>query len=134
MLKLGTALLLATTLTTPALAAAVPQLSGSYVYTANEICPGGGGSLYQATGTAKFDPAAGSAKLDFYASVGNGPELLRVRSTQTYSNTATALSLGANTYHIVYGPVQNGVATAASFIGLVKDGASCSFQGAIALQ
>jgi len=114
---------------------AVPSLSGRYVYAGAENCPSGGGSIHQVSGTLTFDPASGTAKLDAYYVTGDAPEILRVKSTQDYTNTATAFSLDGNSYHIAYGPVQGGVAAYASFIGLVRDGtANCGYQGTITLQ
>ena len=139
MLKnIASAALAAGMLCAPALAhapRAVPSLSGSYVYSGAENCPSGGGSIHQVSGTLTFDPASGKARLDAYFVTGDAPEILRVKSTQDYTNSAAAFSLAGNSYHITYGPVQGGVAAYASFIGLVQDGtANCGFQGTITLQ
>jgi hypothetical protein len=113
----------------------VPTLSGHYVYSASENCPSGADSLHQLSGTLTFDPAAGTAKLDAYVVIGGQPIILRIRSKQTYTNSATDLSLDSNTYHIAYGAVEGGVATYASFIGLIQDASvTCGYQGTITLQ
>lgn len=112
---------------------AVPMLSGRYVYSASETCPSGGGTLHQLSGTISFDPATGKAKLNAYVVTGDAPEVLGIRSTDTYSNTDAFLTLGPTSYHIAYGPVEGGIATYASFVGLVQDGeANCGYLGTIA--
>jgi len=112
---------------------AVPMLSGRYVYSASENCPSGGGTLHQLSGTISFDPATGKAKLNVYVVTGDKPEILGIRSTDTYSNTDALLTLGPTSYHIAYGPVEGGVATYASFVGLVQDGeANCGYLGTLA--
>jgi hypothetical protein len=123
----------------PALAAhapkTVPALSGSYLYSGAENCPSGDGSVHQISGTIAFDPATGTAKLNAYAVTGSAPELLGIKSSQAYSNTATTFTLDTVTYHIAYGAVQSGIAGTATFIGLIKDGtANCGYQGTLTLQ
>ena len=113
----------------------VPALSGSYLYTASEFCPSGDGTLHQLSGSIAFDPATGKAKGDFFIVNGSAPEILHIRSTQTYSNTADLLTLGPSSYHVTYGGVADGIATSANFVGLVQDsGVTCGYQGEITLR
>jgi len=112
----------------------VPGLSGRYVYTASEFCPAGGNSIHQVSGSIKFDPVAGKAKMDVFVVTGNAPEILHIATSQTYSNDADFLNLGTNQYHITYGGVAGGNAVYASFVGLVSDGGTCGYQGTITLQ
>lgn len=119
----------------PAQSATAPSLSGSYLYSGAEFCPSGTGTNHQTTGTAVFDPETGKAKLDIYIVTGDKPTLLHVKSSEAYSNTSSTLKLGADSYKISYGAVQNGIATQAAFIGLVQDGATiCGYQGSVSLQ
>lgn len=140
MLKHVTVIALAVALCAPALAAsrartADPLLSGSYVYSGSENCPASNGSRHQLSGRISFDPETGKTKLNAYVVTGDKPEILGIKSNSTYANADRVLTLGAQSYHITYGPVQNGIATYASFIGLVKDGdATCGYQGTLTLQ
>jgi hypothetical protein len=109
----------------------VPGLSGSYLYSGSETCPSGGGTVHQMSGTLSFDPETGKAKMDVYAVTGDKPEILRIKSTQDYSNDTTFLTLGAVQYHITYGTVQSGVAVTASIIGLNNDQAVCGWQATL---
>ena len=111
-----------------------PMLLGSYLYSGAENCASAEGTLHQISGTISFDPATGKAKAKAFVVTGDKPEILGITSTTTFTNGGGLLTLGANTYHIAYGPVQNGIATAATFIGLVQDGATCGFQATISLQ
>ena len=112
-----------------------PMLSGSYLYSGAENCASAEGTLHQISGTISFDPATGKAKTKAFAVTGDKPEILGITSTSTFTNGDGSLTIGANTYHIAYGPVQNGIATSATFIGLVLDGqVTCGFQGTLALQ
>jgi len=113
----------------------VPALSGSYVYSASEFCPSGDGALHQLSGSVTFDPATGKAKLDVFIVNGSVPEILRIKSAQSYSNTADLLTLNSVNYHITYGSVADGIAASASFVGLVTDtGVTCGYQGTITLR
>jgi hypothetical protein len=113
----------------------VPALSGSYLYSASEFCPSGDGTLHQLSGSIAFDPATGTAKADVFIVNGSKPEILRIKSTQSYSNTADLLTLGPSSYHVTYGGVADGIATSANFVGLVQDsGVTCGYQGEITLR
>jgi len=133
--RIALAATLLAVLCAPAQSATVPSLSGSYLYAGTEFCPSGTGTNHQTTGTALFDPETGKAKLDIYIVTGDKPTMLHVKSTEAYSNTSSTFKLGADSYKISYGAVQNGIATQAAFIGLVQDGETiCGFQGSITLQ
>ena len=124
----------ALTLSGTAEAKDVPALSGTYVYTASEYCPAGSNGTHQVSGTMKFDPVGGKAKMDAYVVTGNALEILHIATTQTYSNDANFLNLGTNQFHITYGAVAGGSATYASFVGLVSDSGTCGYQGTLTLR
>jgi hypothetical protein len=140
MLKHLTVITFAVALCAPAIASpnaqkSDPLLSGSYVYFGSENCASVDGSLHQISGTISFDPSTGKAKANVFAVTGQAPELLGIKSTSAFTNGGGLLTLGSQSYHIAYGQVQNGIATYASFIGLVQDGSAlCGYQGTISMQ
>jgi len=111
--------------------AAVPLISGNYAYSNSEICqapsPAGGGAIRSAWEVADFDHATG--KVQFTGDgisgalvVPSGPGGLtesHLSGPVSYSNTATTITVGAQTFNVVYGPVANGVVQSFVYGGIV---------------
>jgi hypothetical protein len=77
-----------------------------------------------ASGVITFDPKTGAAKLSDWHTNGSGsPPTAYVLSSEsatgTYSNTATTLTLGSETFEVTYGAMTGGIATYLSYIGVV---------------
>lgn len=113
--------------------AAVPTLSGAYVYTSIESCYNNSWSVAHTTGTATFTPSTGTATISGYHAGGTPPTLTPVSGTISYSNTATTITLNGTTYEVSYGKATKGVATHLAFIAVVPgdSGAACSDQGTL---
>jgi hypothetical protein len=125
-----------------AMAQAVPVLSGKYATTYNEICQAvtntgsnsAGGTDNQIL-VADFDNAAKIVKVTGTSVYGplvvlNGaPARLAQTSINTsyrYSNTATTITIGRNTFNALYGPLTLGMPQWAIFGGMISDSCSAS--------
>lgn len=120
--------------------AATPVLSGKYVTNYNEICQANGqsgndGASYAQAVIADFDSAKGTVKITGTSIEGpltnakccsTNYTSSPVSESGSYSNTATAITIGQSTYSIVYGPVKNGIAQSATFVGISNGGCSAS--------
>ena len=114
---------------TPSLAAAPPQLSGTYLISLTTFCSVVGsiapGDYVFDTGTATFNLKTGTFSISlagFNASVasshskaGDVKATSEKASNQTYSNTTTQIKFGDQVSQVVYGNVKNGVAQQLSF-------------------
>jgi len=126
----------------PVMAQSVPVLSGKYATTYNEICQAGtnatkysAGSTYNQILVADFDKAAKTVKLTGTSVSGalvvaNGaPAKLTQTSINTsysYSNTATTITIGSDTFNALYGPLILGMPQWAMFGGISSGGCSAS--------
>ncbi|MFL5239190.1 MAG: hypothetical protein ACJ8EL_16640 [Rhizomicrobium sp.] len=106
-------------------APAVPVLKGSYIYTQVENCVKHSGIFEQETGTAVFNPTRGIYKLDGYSVAGDPLTLTPFSAKTVYSNSGSTLTLGGYTFQVVYGELEDGVATSLSAITVVG---SCGYQ------
>ncbi len=126
----------------PVMAQTVPVLSGKYATTYNEICQAGtnaanssAGATYNQILVADFDNAKKTVTLTGTSVngplvVGNGaPEKLTQTSINTsrpYSNTATTITIGSDTFNALYGPLILGMPQWAVFGGISSAGCSAS--------
>jgi hypothetical protein len=127
-------------LSTPASAAKVPALSGSYIVTYNEICQAGSnddGRSHSEIVLATFDPAAGTATLSGKDVNGGlrvngadfGYETDPVTGTGSYTNTKNTLTLNGITFNVLYGAVKKDVVQSAVFNGITDDNESRGIGG-----
>lgn len=125
----------------PAMAQAVPVLSGKYATTYNEICQAATntanystGAIYNQILVAEFDTAAKTVTLTgtsvYGPLVANGaPAKLAqtaVNKNYPYSNTATTITIGKDTFNALYGPLILGMPQWAVFGGISSGGCSAS--------
>lgn len=122
-------------LTAPAFAA-VPAISGKYALGASGTCQAiqsGSvvGLIESLNELANFDSTTGMVKftgtgifgdLVVWTNGTSGYETKTINQTQTYSNTATTVTVNGITYNIVYGPVKNGIAQSAIYNGFDANG------------
>jgi hypothetical protein len=94
-------------------AQATPVLSGKYVYSWIEFCPGAGPtptpSLSETSGLMTFVPATGKVSLTAQQLGGNPPVASEVGGSTTYSVTSTTLTIGSSTYKAYFGKVAAGI-------------------------
>lgn len=126
----------------PVMAQSVPVLSGKYATTYNEICQAGtnttngsAGATYNQILVADFDNAKKAVRLTGTSVYGalvvtNGaPAGLTQTSIDTrhpYSNTATTITIGSDTFNVQYGPLFLGMPQWAIFGGITSGGCSAS--------
>lgn len=120
--------------------AAPPIMSGKYVTNYNEICQangqsGNGGASYAQAVIANFNNSAHTVKISGTSVTGPLTNASCCSANYTsspismsgsYSNTATTITIGQTTYNILYGPVKNGIAQSATFVGITNGGCSAS--------
>lgn len=125
----------------PVLAQTVPVLSGKYATTYNEICQAvtntaspSAGAIYNQILVADFDTATKTVKVTGTSVNGalvvvNGAKGFTQTSINTsypFSNTATTITIGHDTFNALYGPLALGMPQWAVFGGIVGDGCSAS--------
>jgi hypothetical protein len=105
-----------------------------------------GGATFTLFGSAKFDPDKGKVKLSGFSHNGSPFLLTRTGNQNTtdgiplvetplsasgkYKTTADTFKLGEETFHAIYSQIDgNGVAHAATFMGLIPGLITCSAQG-----
>lgn len=126
----------------PAMAQTVPVLSGKYAATYNEICQAGtnttnysAGATYNQILVADFDNAKKTVKLTGTSVSGplvvtNGaPAGLTqspINTSYSYSNSATTITIGRDTFNALYGPLILGTPQWAVFGGITSGGCSAS--------
>lgn len=126
----------------PVMAQTAPVLSGKYAATYNEICQAGtnttnysAGATYNQILVADFDNATKTVKVTGTSVYGalvvmNGaPAGLKQSSINTsypYSNTATTITIGSDTFNALYGPLILGMPQWAVFGGISGGGCSAS--------
>jgi hypothetical protein len=91
----------------------LPILSGTYIWTWFESCamltgPGVGGVGHE-TGLLTFNPRTGVVSRDAWGT--SGWQLARKSGTTNYSNTATTITIGGDTYQLFYGALPNSIIT-----------------------
>lgn len=126
----------------PVMAQTIPVLSGKYATTYNEICQAGmnatnysAGATYNQILVADFDNATKTVRVTGTSVYGplvvmNGaPAKLTQTSINTsypYSNTATTITIGSNTFNAQYGPLILGTPQWTIFGGISSGGCSAS--------
>ena len=124
----------------PVVAQTVPVLSGKYATTYNEICQANttnysAGATYNQILVADFDNATktvrvtGTSVNGALVVVDGAPTRLTQTSINTsypYSNTATTITIGGNTFNALYGPLVLGMPQWAVFGGISSGGCSAS--------
>lgn len=126
----------------PLMAQSVPVLSGKYATTYNELCQAGttatdhsAGGTYNQILVADFDAAKKSVRLtgtSVYGALvvvnGAAAKLTQtsVDTTHPYSNTVTTISIGNDTFNVLYGPLTLGMPQWAIFGGISSGGCSAS--------
>jgi hypothetical protein len=126
----------------PVMAQTVPVLSGKYATTYNEICQAGtnatnpsAGATYNQILVADFDNATKTVRLAGTSVAGplvvasGAPAKLTqtsINSTRPYSNTATTITIGTDTFNALYGPLILGMPQWAVFGGITSGGCSAS--------
>lgn len=126
----------------PVIAQTVPVLSGKYATTYNQICQAVTNTTsFSAGGTDKqilvadFDNATKSVKVTgtsvygpLVVSNGASAKLTQtsINTSYHFSNTATTITIGLNTFNALYGPLTLGMPQWAVFGGLIGDGCSAS--------
>lgn len=125
------------------LAARVPELSGAYIVTYNEICEASAnsdGRSHSDILLATFDPVAGTATLsgkDVNGAVRTNNESPLgyvtdpITGTEPYTNSKDKLTLGGETYNIIYGRRAGQQVEAAVFNGITRGGACAASAMAI---
>jgi hypothetical protein len=151
------AVLLASVTMAPAIAFAVPVLSGAYVFSASSNCQAilsvtkdangkvtgvsiaQGGALNGIAGTIKFTPTTGMASLSGTVVDGNLLLMQGVSGNMTleqealledwaYSNTGTTVTLNGTVYRVAYGKVVNTIAQDFTLVGR-EEANRCVFAG-----
>lgn len=126
----------------PVMAQTVPVLSGKYATTYNEICQAGtnttkdsAGATYNQILVADFDNATKTVRItgtSVYGAlvvVNGAPARLTQTSINTsypYSNTATTITIGSDTFNALYGPLILAMPQWAVFGGITSGGCSAS--------
>jgi hypothetical protein len=126
----------------PVMAQTVPLLSGKYATTYNEICQAGtstpsysAGATYNQILIADFDNATKTVQLTGTSVSGalvvlNGvPGKLTQTSVNTrtpYSDTASTITIGRDTFNALYGPLISAMPQWLIFGGITNDGCSAS--------
>jgi hypothetical protein len=126
----------------PVTAQSVPVLSGKYATTYNEICQAGtnatnnsAGATYNQILVADFDTATKTVRLNGTSVSGalvvmNGaPAKLTqtsINASYPYSNTATTITIGSDTFEALYGPLIMGMPQWTMFAGISSAGCSAS--------
>jgi hypothetical protein len=125
----------------PAMAQSVPVLSGKYATTYNEICQAGTDAANYSTGAtynqilvAAFNSATNTVTLTGSSVYGplvvNGARAKLAQATVNksypYSNTATTITIGKDTFNALYGPLILGQPQWAVFGGISSGGCSAS--------
>jgi hypothetical protein len=126
----------------PAVGQTVPVLSGKYATTYNEICQAGtnatsnsAGATYNQILVADFNNAKKTVKLTGISVSGalvvaNGvPAGLTqtpINTSQSYSNTATTITIGGDKFNALYGPLILGMPQWTVFGGMTSSGCSAS--------
>ena len=140
--ELLSGMLAALVISGPVMAQTVPVLSGKYATTYNEICQAGtnatnysAGATYTQILVADFDNATKTVKLTGTSVSGalvvmNGApgKLIQtsINTSDPYSNTATTITIGSNTFNALYGPLILGMPQWAVFGGISNGGCSAS--------
>ena len=151
------AVLLGSVTMAPAIAFAVPELSGAYIFVASSNCQailsvtkdsngkvtgvdiGQGGQLNGVSGTLTFTPGTGMAALSGISVDGNFLVMQGVNSNMTlvqtamaenwaYSNLGTTVTLNGTVYRVKYGKLVNNVAQAFTLVGR-EEANRCVFLG-----
>jgi len=126
----------------PVMAQPVPVLSGKYATTYNEICQAGtnttshsAGATYNQILVADFSKATktvsliGTSVSGSLVVVNGAPAGLTQTSINTsypYSNTATTITIGSDTFKALYGPLILGMPQWLVFSGISSRGCSAS--------
>jgi hypothetical protein len=126
----------------PVMAQTVPVLSGKYATTYNELCQAGtnatsysAGATYNQILVADFNSAKKTVRLTGTSVSGalvvvNGasPGLKRttINESYPYSNTATTITIGSDTFNALFGPLVAGMPQWTVFGGLSSGGCSAS--------
>ena len=108
-------------------AAAVPQISGSYVYTRTTFCntPELGAQHFNAY--ADFDADTNIVTIDGYFV--SGGSFQSATETAEYSNTGTTVTIDGVVYKAFYGKPNNGITTYFSLLGTIPiTGGNCTLQ------
>ena len=125
----------------PVVAQSIPVLSGKYATTYNQICQAGtnannsAGAIYNQilvvdfNKTTKTVSLTGTSVYGALTAVNGAPARLAqtsVNASFPYSNTATALSIGSDTFNALYGPLTLGMPPWLVFGGISAGGCSAS--------
>jgi hypothetical protein len=124
------------------MAQTVPLLSGKYATTYNEICQAGtnitkdaAGATYNQILVVDFNYATktvGITGISIYGAlvvVNGAPGTLTqtsINASYPYSNTATTITIGSNSFNALYGPLILGMPQWAVFGGITSGGCSAS--------
>jgi hypothetical protein len=126
----------------PVMAQTVPVLSGKYATTYNEICQAGtnatndsAGATYNQILVADFDSAKKTVRLAgtsvsgaLVVANGAAAKLTQaaINASRPFSNTATTITIGRDTFNALYGPLIMAMPQWMMFSGITSDGCSAS--------
>ena len=126
----------------PVLAQTVPVLSGKYATTYNETCQAvanttnpSAGAIYNQILVADFDHSTKTVKVTGTSVNGalvvvngasKGLTQTSINTSYPFSNTATTITIGRDTFNALYCPLTMGMPQWAVFGGIVSDGCSAS--------